>query len=61
MFSDPQGGRTNGYESDLKTATELAAAAVGQWGMDPAFHLLSMDGLPEGLRPYMGREVLERI
>jgi len=57
----PDAGATCGCESDLKAATELAQLAVGQWGLDSSFPLISVTGLPEDLRSSLAKDVIERI
>jgi len=57
----PGDGPTCGCESDLKAATELATVAVSQWGLDPSFPLISLEGLPDNLRSSLAGNLIERI
>lgn len=57
----PGAGPSCGIASDLEHATALASAAIGRWGMDEAFPLLSLEGLPTDLRPKVGDHLLVRV
>ena len=48
-LSHPE-GPSRGAESDLQEATRMAQQAIGAWGMDPEFPLLSMEALPISLQ-----------
>lgn len=57
----PEEGSSCGVSSDLQNATSLASTAISQWGMDEAFPLLSIEGLPSDLRQQMSAELLQQI
>ena len=52
---------TTGAANDLERATRLAWRAVGVWGMDEEFGLVSLAGLPESLRPAADERAADRI
>ncbi len=60
-LSHPDGGPTQGAENDLQEATRLAQFAIGAWGLDPEFPLLSMEALPISLQHELSSQFLARI
>lgn len=46
----PEAVPSAGASDDLAKATELALNAIGSWGLEPAFGVVSMATLPESLR-----------
>jgi cell division protease FtsH len=57
----PGGGPSCGAENDIKEATSLAQLAVGTWGLDPGFPMLSLDALTPSLQQALAPRLLERI
>ncbi|MDP2874619.1 MAG: AAA family ATPase [Holophaga sp.] len=60
-FSHPETGPSQGAENDLQEATRLAQFAIGAWGLDPEFPLLSMEALPISLQHELSSQFLGRI
>jgi cell division protease FtsH len=60
-LSHPETGPSCGAESDLQEATRMAQQAIGAWGLDPEFPLLSMEALPISLQHALSSHLLERI
>jgi len=60
-LSHPEAGPSQGAESDLQEATRLAQFAIGAWGLDPEFPLLSMEALPISLQHELSPQFLARI
>jgi len=60
-LSHPEAGPSQGAENDLQEATRLAQFAIGAWGLDPEFPLLSMEALPIGLQHELSPQFLARI
>jgi cell division protease FtsH len=57
----PGGGPSCGAENDIKEATSMAQLAVGTWGLDPDFPMLSLDALTPSLQQALAPRLLERI
>jgi len=57
----PGGGPSCGAENDIKEATSLAQLAVGTWGLDPDFPMVSLDALSPSLQQALAPRLLERI
>jgi len=57
----PEDGPSCGVASDLQNATTLATAAIGRWGMEEAFPLLSLEGLPPDLRARVGDRLVTLV
>lgn len=57
----PDTGPSCGVESDMKEATQLAQLAIGAWGLDPEFPLLSLETLPIAMQHALSAQCLERI
>ena len=55
------GGASCGAENDIREATRLAQQAVGNWGLDPEFPLLSMEALPLTLQQALAPTFLARV
>ena len=55
------GGPSCGAENDIREATRLAKQAVGTWGLDPEFPLLSMEALPPTLQQSLAPIFLVRV
>jgi len=60
-LSHPETGPSQGAENDLQEATRLAQFAIGAWGLDPDFPLLSMEALPISLQHELSSQFLARI
>ena len=60
-ISHPETGPSRGAESDLQETTRLAQLAIGTWGLDPVFPLISMEALPISLQHTLAPQFLERI
>jgi cell division protease FtsH len=60
-LSYPGGGPSCGAENDIKEATSMAQLAVGTWGLDPDFPMLSLDALTPSLQQALAPRFLERI
>ncbi len=60
-FNHPETGPSQGAENDLQEATRLAQFAIGAWGLDPEFPLLSMEALPISLQHELSSQFLARI
>ena len=60
-LSHSETGPSHGAESDLQEATNLAQLAIGTWGMDPKFPLLSMEALSISVQHSLAPQLLERI
>ncbi len=60
-LSHPETGPSQGAENDLQEATRLAQFAIGAWGLDPEFPLLSMEALPISLQHELSSQFLARI
>lgn len=57
----PEGGPSCGAENDIKEATSLAQLAVGTWGLDPDFPMVSLDALTPSVQQALAPGLLERI
>ena len=57
----PGGGPSCGAENDIKEATSMAQLAVGTWGLDPDFPMVSLDALTPSLQQALAPRLLERI
>jgi cell division protease FtsH len=60
-LSYPGSGPSCGAENDIKEATSLAQLAVGTWGLDPEFPMVSLDALTPSLQQALAPKLLERI
>lgn len=60
-LSHPETGPSQGAENDLREATRLAQFAIGAWGLDSGFPLLSMETLPISLQHELSTQFLARI
>ncbi len=60
-LSHPETGPSQGAENDLREATRLAQFAIGAWGLDSEFPLLSMETLPISLQHELSTQFLARI
>ena len=56
-----EGGPSCGAENDIKEATTMAQLAVGTWGLDPEFPMVSLDALSPSLQQALAPRLLERI
>jgi len=61
VLNYPEGGPSCGAESDIKEATTMAQLAVGTWGLDPDFPMVSLDALTPSLQQALAPRLLERI
>jgi len=57
----PSSGPSCGAENDIKEATSMAQLAVGTWGLDPEFPMVSLDALTPSLQQVLAPRLLERI
>ena len=60
-LSYPGGGPSCGAENDIKEATSLAQLAVGSWGLDPDFPMVSLDALAPSLQQALAPRLLDGI
>lgn len=60
-LSYPGCGPSCGAENDIKEATSIAQLAVGTWGLDPDFPMVSIDALSPSLQQALAPKLLERI
>ena len=60
-LSYPGGGPSCGAENDIKEATTMAQLAVGTWGLDPEFPMVSLDALTPSVQQALAPGLLERI
>jgi cell division protease FtsH len=60
-LSYPGSGPSCGAENDIKEATSLAQLAVGSWGLDPDFPMVSLDALTPSLQQALAPRLLDRI
>ena len=60
-LSNPGGGPSCGAENDIKEATSMAQHAVGTWGLDPDFPMVSLEALTHSLQQALAPRLLERI
>jgi len=56
-----EGGPSCGAENDIMEATTMAQLAVGTWGLDPEFPMVSLDALLPSLQQALAPRLLERI
>jgi ATP-dependent Zn protease len=60
-LSYPDGGPSCGAENDIKEATSMAQLAVGTWGLDVDFPMVSLEALSPSLQQVLAPRLLERI
>ena len=59
VYYGDEAGLTTGASGDLQTATRLAEAMIGHYGMDGELGLSSFDTVPEGFYPTLRRRTNE--
>jgi cell division protease FtsH len=60
-LSYPGSGPSCGAENDIKEATTMAQLAVGTWGLDSDFPMVSLDALTPSLQQVLAPRLLVRI
>ena len=61
MLCYPVEGPSCGAENDIREATRLAQDAVGTWGLDPEFPLVSMEVLSPSLQQALAAKFLALV